>query len=146
MYSMVTHTTCSTINNILGIILAVHDVYYTGFLLLVLLQIMGHPSPEQKKSQVKNQKMKRKLFHKEVHVHVVVTADSCTSEMSSAKSTATCIGDVDIDHVEMQLYNCTRKQDGEGHSYDYLLNCREKLMDKIQQYKDFNTVRQKNAK
>lgn len=66
--------------------------------------------------------------------------------MSSAKSTATCIGDVDIDHVEMQLYNCTRKQDGEGHSYDYLLNCREKLMDKIQQYKDFNTVCQKNAK
>lgn len=52
--------------------------------------------------------------------------------------TATCIGDVYIDHIEMQLYDCYRKQDGEEHSYDYLLNCRVKLMDKVQQYKDLN--------
>ena len=79
MYSMV--TTGSTSNDMLGIILVVHNVYFILAFPACIVLLMGRPSPERKKAKRKNQKVKRKLFHK-----AVVTADSCTSGMSLEKS------------------------------------------------------------
>lgn len=68
---------------------------------------MSRPSPEWKKAKKKSKNEKK----------VISQGGSYCQQLykwNVIGETATCIGDVDIDHVEMQLCNCYRKQDGEG--------------------------------
>ena len=91
---------------------------------------MGRPSPERKRAKRSKQKAKRKLFGKSNSLPAQDSEGHDTSE----ELTAT--GDIDLDHVEMCLYDSYRQLDGEDPSQDYLLKCRSKLMDKVRQYKE----------
>ena len=42
------------------------------------------------------------------------------------------IGDQDIDVLEMKMYDMYRQDDGEPYSYDYLIQCREILINKLE--------------
>ena len=90
---------------------------------------MGRPSPERRKAKRAKQKARRKLFGSCTALPTQESGDHDTSAKLEA------IGDVDIDHVEMCLYDSYRQLDGEEYTREYLLNCRSKLMDKVQQYK-----------
>ena len=91
---------------------------------------MGRPSQERKRAKRSKQKVKRKLFGKSTSLQAKDSENHDTSVELAA------IGDIDIDHVEMCLYDSYRQLDGEDPSREYLLKCRSKLMDKVQQYKE----------
>ena len=86
---------------------------------------MGRPSPESKKAIRARQKVRRKLFSSNsITQHQIQNSqDSQTTNQQVTNQQAPCtcanIGDVDIDHIEMSLYDSYREMDGEAHSESF---------------------------
>ena len=106
--------------------------------------MMGRPSPQLKQRKRQKQKCKRKLIFSKKHQESTnnnykndeTETDSLSREedvhMSVPQSS---IGDVDVDVMEMSLYDDYRQIDGELYSNAYLYKCRQKLMMKTREYK-----------
>ena len=120
---------------------------------------MGRPSIETKRKKRKKHKKRRKgrnyklsvdeysdVSLDQIHVHHNSPLHNyCPSDSSSNSSTAqapdnhqprrectavTEIGDKDLELLEMNIYDTYRQEDGAPYSYQYLVECREKLMRK----------------
>ena len=110
---------------------------------------MGRSSPTQKKAKRQRQKVRRKLVFA-ANLASQETACSNTScrepneascrepnepESSEIDCVDLCMGDVDTDIVEMEVYDDYRQIDGEPYPPTYLLKCRKKLMTKVLKYR-----------
>lgn len=102
---------------------------------------MGRRSPEKLKDKRKEQKAKRKLFTKQDVSTCLDTPSNDTVREDYHGDSDTCtsaFGNVaiDIDVIDMALYDSYRQIDGEPHSQEHLLKCRMKLMQKVKCYKE----------
>ena len=106
---------------------------------------MGRRSPSSKREKRFKQKVKRKLFAREQGDS---TKDSCLAEgrISNSHSdtdevtqtTDSCLGE-DMDVVLMQMEDSLIELESDErqaeYSYEYLLECRQKLMHKVTEYR-----------
>ena len=95
---------------------------------------MGRASPEQKRTKRRRQKAKRKLFPEKTPVEKSSNEaeDFDGSDNGSTSDVEiTTVGDVDMDVIDMNLYDSYRQLDGKEYPTTYLLKCREKLVDKV---------------
>ena len=90
---------------------------------------MGRRSPEKLKDKRKKQKAKRNLFTKQDVSTCLDTPSNDTVREDYHGDSDTCtsaFGNVaiDIDVIDMALYDSYRQIDGEPHSQEHLLKCR----------------------
>ena len=115
--------------------------------LLSIGQMMGRRSPSSKREKRLKQKVKRKLFAdsqvfpaQNTHANIPAEEIPCTSHTynvhASVNETDTCLGE-DVDVVTMCTEDSLKELNEEqfDYSYEYLLECREKLMHKVEEYR-----------
>ncbi len=56
------------------------------------------------------------------------------------------LGGVDMDVLDMTLYDSYRQLDRQSYSQEYMLKCRSKLISKVRQYREYTNHLQKQNK
>ena len=108
---------------------------------------MGRRSPSAKRVKRLKQKVKRKLFAKaqgcpaQKNAYPNIPAEEIPNNdtdnvRGSVSGTDTCLGE-DVDVVTMRTEDSLKELDEEEYeySYEYLLECRQKLMRKVEEYR-----------